>query len=154
MKIALGNDHAGTTMRPVVIEELKKAGHDILDFGTDGVESVDYPDYARKVAEAVACGQADRGVLVCGTGIGMAIAANKVPGIRAAVCTDAYGARMARQHNDANVLATRAREIDPDRVREVVRVFMSESFEGGRHQRRIDKITRLESDPTTPSTPC
>jgi len=144
MKVALGNDHAGTPLRDLVIDEVQKAGHEVIDLGTPGAESVDYPDYARQVAEAVTKGRADRGVLICGTGIGMAMVANKFPGIRCAVCSDVYAARMTRRHNDANVLALRGREADLDVTREIVRIFLDEPFEGGRHQRRIDKISEIE----------
>lgn len=144
MKVALGNDHAGTEMRAVVIDELVKMGHEVVDLGHPGTESVDYPDYARRVAEAVLSKRADQGVLICGTGIGMSMAANKFPGIRCALCTDLYGAEMTRHHNNANVLALGSRNIDPERVRGIVRTFFSEPFDGGRHQRRLDKIAEIE----------
>ncbi len=147
MRIALGNDHAGASMRTVVLQELQNAGHQVVDFGcTVTTESVDYPDFARKVALAVTAGQADRGVLICGTGIGMSITANKFRGIRCALCTDTYAVRMTRRHNDANVLALRSREIDPETVREIVRIFLSEAYEGGRHQNRLDKIAAIEAE--------
>ena len=140
MKIAIGADHAGFSSK----EELKKAiaasGHEVADLGTESEASVDYPDFARAVAEAVAGGKADRGVLVCGTGIGMSMTANKVPGIRAAVVTDAYTAEMSRRHNDANVLCMGARVLDPERMKEYLGIFLHTPFDGGRHARRVEKI--------------
>lgn len=145
MIIALANDHAGYTLRNLVLEEIARGGHQLLDFGHDGTDSVDYPDYAAKAARAVAEGKADRAILICGTGIGMSIAANKIPGIRCALCYDAASAEMARRHNDANALALRGRNADEEASREIVRTFLREPFEGGRHQRRLDLITRLDS---------
>ncbi|MBM3334152.1 ribose 5-phosphate isomerase B [Candidatus Sumerlaeota bacterium] len=144
MKIALGNDHRGSIMRPMVIERLKKLGHEVVDFGTDTETSVDYPDYAAKVARAVSTRQADMGILICGTGIGMSMAANKIAGVRAAVCTDEWGAKMARLHNNANVLALRGTNQNPQTNLAIVEVFLKTEFEGGRHLRRINKIHSLE----------
>ena len=144
MKIAFANDHAALLMRDPIIKRLEKAGHEVLDMGAQTEESVDYPDFAEKVGETVAGGTADLGILVCGTGIGMSIAANKVPGVRAAVCTDEYGARMARAHNNANVLALRGRRMDVDQNLDIVDAFVTVPFEGDRHQRRIDKIAGIE----------
>ncbi len=144
MKIAFGNDHRGFAIREQIIQHLKKLGHDVIDLGADQPASVDYPDYAAKVAEAVAHGQADRGILVCGTGIGMSIAANKVAGVRAAACIDETGATLARSHNDANVLALRGTNQDPATNLRLIDIFLTTEFEGGRHQRRVNKIRNLE----------
>jgi len=123
---------------------LENEGHAVEDVGTESEESVDYPDFARAVAEKVAGGMAQLGVLVCGTGMGMAIAANKVPGIRAAVAHDKMTARLAREHNDANVLTLGARVVEPSQAVEIVKEFLDAQFAGGRHQRRVDKITEME----------
>jgi ribose 5-phosphate isomerase B len=144
VKIALGMDHRGAELRGRIVDHLQQRGHEILDFGADSSASVDYPDYAAKAARAVAAGEADLGILVCGTGIGMSIAANKVRGIRCAVCTDATGATMARRHNDANVLALRATEMDPAVNLALIDIFLTTPFEGGRHQKRVEKIAELE----------
>jgi len=144
MKIAFATDHRGAPMRTQIIEHLKKRGHEVLDFGSNSEVSVDYPDYAAKVAKAVAAKQADRGILICGSGIGMSIAANKITGIRAAVCTDEIGARMARAHNDANVLALRGTNQNPMTNVAIVDIFLDTEFEAGRHQLRVNKIRNLE----------
>ena len=119
-------------------------GYDVVDFGTQSADAVDYPDYAAAVASAVTAGKADFGVLVCGTGIGMAIAANKLPGIRAAACSDAYTARMSREHNDANILALGARITGRDAAIEILETWLAAAFAGGRHARRVDKIVALD----------
>ena len=144
LRIALGADHAGVALKDNLVQRLAERGISYKDFGTHGSESVDYPDFAAEVAQAVAGGDFDRGLLVCGSGIGMAIAANKVAGIRAAVATEAESARLCRSHNDANVLALGARLTPPDRADEIVSAFLDTPFEGGRHQRRIDKLTQLD----------
>ena len=131
-------------MRKQIIEHLKKRGHEVIDFGTDSEASVDYPDYAAKAAKAVAAKQADRAILICATGIGMSIAANKIQGVRAAVCTDEFGARMARSHNDANVLALRGTNQNPATNLTIVDIFLDTEFEAGRHQVRVNKIRSLE----------
>jgi ribose 5-phosphate isomerase B len=143
-RIALGADHAGYHIKETIRNYLEQAGYTLDDVGTWSEESVDYPDYARAVGERVAAGQAQFGILACGTGIGVAIAANKIPGIRAAVAHDAMTARLAREHNDANVLTLGGRAVDDARAIEIVREFLGAQFAGGRHQRRIDKITQLE----------
>jgi ribose 5-phosphate isomerase B len=142
--IALGADHAGWPLKEIVKEWLDGRGDEILDFGTHTADSVDYPDYATLVADAVSEGSAARGILVCGTGIGMTIAANKVGGVRAAACADTYTARMAREHNDTNVLALGARIVGRDDAIEIVRVWLETAFAGDRHARRIDKLTAIE----------
>ncbi|MGQ0735726.1 MAG: ribose 5-phosphate isomerase B [Acidobacteriota bacterium] len=144
MKVALGADHAGFAMKDALKGVLDELGVAYDDLGTNSPASVDYPDYAQAVAEGVAEGRFDRGILVCGSGIGMAIAANKVPGVRAAVVTEAESARLSRQHNDANVIALGARLTSPEGAAAIVRTFLSTAFEGGRHADRVEKIRALE----------
>lgn len=144
MRIAVGADHAGVGLKDALKSLLDERGIAYTDFGTLGAESVDYPDFAGKVAQAVASGAYDRGLLVCGSGIGMAIAANKVPGIRAAVATEVESARLGRSHNDANVLALGARLTAEPLAREILSTFLDTPYEGGRHQRRLDKIAAME----------
>jgi ribose 5-phosphate isomerase B len=144
MRIALGADHAGCGLKEAIMRRLEARGLVYENFGTDTNESVDYPDYAQRVGQAVASGRADRGILVCGTGIGMAIAANKVPGIRAALVGDLESAHLCREHNDANVLALGARVTAPDAALAIVDLFLDTPFAGGRHQRRVDKIAAIE----------
>lgn len=144
MRIAIGCDHRGGDLKKSVIKLVSAAGHSFEDFGCLATEPVDYPDIARIVAEAVAGGNFDRGILICDTGIGMCIAANKVKGIRAALCHDAFTARRARLHNDANILCLGAVEGEKE-LPEIVNAFLTVEFEGGRHQRRLDKITDMES---------
>ena len=146
MKIALGADHAGFEEKEHVKKTLDELGVEYKDFGTTSTESVDYPDFARKVGEAVAAGEYDKGILVCGSGTGMAIAANKVPGIRAAVAWNEEIARLSRQHNDANVLALAARYIPDEEQEKIVKTWLETSFEGGRHERRVEKIEQIEKD--------
>jgi ribose 5-phosphate isomerase B len=143
-RIALGADHAGFPVKEAIKKYLLEAGYPVEDLGTWSEESVDYPDYARRVAERVAHGEDRFGILVCGTGIGMSIAANKVEGIRAALAHDGNTARMAREHNDANVLTLGGRVVGDAKALEIVRDFLITQFAGGRHQRRIDKITELD----------
>lgn len=146
MPIALGADHAGVTLKEEVKRVLEDLNLPYRDFGTSSDESVDYPDYAARVAAAVASGECDRAILVCGSGIGMAIAANKVRGVRAAPVVDLETARLCRAHNDANVLALGARVTPRDRALEIVRTFLDTPFAGGRHQARVEKISVLERD--------
>ena len=143
-RIALGADHAGFHVKETIKKFLADSGYDVDDVGTQSEESVDYPDFARRVAEKVAAGQAQLGILACGTGMGMAITANKVAGIRAATAHDATTARLAREHNDANVLTLGGRIVDDARALEIVREFLAAQFAGGRHQRRVDKINDLD----------
>ena len=147
MKIAMGADHAGLVLKDQLRDELRRAGHDVTDCGTNSPESSDYPDYAASVGHSVAAGEAERGILVCGTGVGMAIAANKVRGIRAALGGNPDEVRLARQHNDANVLTLGARFIQPQGASGLVRIFLETPFDGGRHQLRVNKITQLEQTP-------
>jgi ribose 5-phosphate isomerase B len=143
-RIALGADHAGFHVKEMVKRYLAAEGHSCTDQGTSSEESVDYPDFARAVAERVAAGESDLGMLFCATGIGMAIAANKVPGIRAATAHNAATARACREHNDANVLTLGGRLLNDAQALEVVREFLAADFAGGRHQRRIDKISQMD----------
>lgn len=142
MKIALASDHAGFVEKERLKPLLQNLGVDFEDLGTTSEDSVDYPDYARKVAERVASGKADQGLLVCGSGAGMAIAANKVPGIRAAVAWSEETARLARQHNDANVLAIGARTTPAESIPQIVKAWLETTFQGGRHAARVAKIER------------
>jgi ribose 5-phosphate isomerase B len=142
--IALGADHAGWELKEALKAWLIDRGYHVVDFGTHSPDSVDYPDYAAQVGEAVSAGKAERGVLVCGTGIGMAITANKVPGVRAAACGDLYDARMSREHNDANVLALGGRLTGRDAAVDILRMWLETDFAGGRHQRRLEKIAGVE----------
>ncbi|MEN6429668.1 MAG: ribose 5-phosphate isomerase B [Coriobacteriales bacterium] len=144
MRVYIGSDHAGFLLKEHVKDYLIEAGHDVVDVGTTSEDPVDYPDYARPVALAVASGEADRGVLICGSGLGMAIAANKVHGVRAVQVTDPEFAVLARQHNDANVLTLPGRYMSPEQADKVVDAFFGTEFEGGRHARRVDKITKIE----------
>lgn len=140
-KIALASDHAGFALKTELAKVLIEWGHDVVDLGTDGTDSVDYPDFGEKLAQYISTGDAQRGVLVCGTGIGISIAANRHAAIRAAVCHDVTSARMSRLHNDANVLALGERLIGVETAKDCLKVFLETSFEGGRHQRRVDKLS-------------
>jgi ribose 5-phosphate isomerase B len=144
MRIALGADHAGVALKREVARLLDERGIPYTDFGTSSTESVDYPDFAAVVGREVASGTYDRGILVCGTGTGMAIAANKIPGVRAAAPADQTTARLSREHNDANVLALGERLIGPEVARDIVTTFLTTPFSGGRHQRRVDKMNALD----------
>lgn len=144
MKIALGTDHAGYDFKEAVQAFLKEQGHEVQDLGTYSKESCDYPDYAERVGKYVVQGSAQFGVLICGSGIGMSIAANKVHGVRAALVHDLYTARMGRSHNDANVVVLPSRLIAIDIAKEMLLTFLNTPFEGGRHAGRVDKIAKLE----------
>ena len=138
--IAIAADHAGFDLKRLLGEEMRRGGRDVRDFGCDSTDSVDYPDFADRLAGAIARGEARRGVLICGSGIGMSIRANRHAGIRAALCHGATDARLARLHNDANVLVLGARTTGIEVARECLEVFLTTAFEGGRHQRRVDKL--------------
>lgn len=140
MRVAIGSDHAGYGYKQVLIELLKELGHEVHDFGTDSEESVDYPDFIRPVAVAVAHGEYERGIVLGGSGNGEAIVANKVRGIRCALCWDTTTARLAREHNDANMISIGQRVMGVEEAKDIVRVFLSTGFDGGRHARRIAKI--------------
>lgn len=144
-KIAVGADHGGYELKNLIVEHLRQSGYAVQDFGTHGPESVDYPDYAYQVARAVAAGEYDLGILICGTGIGMSIAANKIVGVRAAACSDTYSARMSRLHNNANILCLGGRVLGPGLALDIVDVWLSTEFEGGRHARRVEKIRQMEA---------
>lgn len=146
MKIAIASDHGGYDYKQELIPYIESLGHQVLDLGCHGPASVDYPDYGILCAQAVARGEADRGVVICGTGIGISISANKVPGIRCALCTDPVMARLTREHNDANMLAMGGRIIGIELAKGIVQVFLSTEFSGGRHKTRIDKIAQYETN--------
>jgi ribose 5-phosphate isomerase B len=144
MKIALASDHAGFRLKEEVKSYLEESNLEVIDYGTLSEESCDYPDYALKAAEAVKDGTCQLGILICGTGLGMAISANKVPGVRAIVCSDTFSARMGREHNDANVLCIGARVVGGGLVMEIVKAFLDAKFQGDRHARRVAKISAIE----------
>lgn len=142
--IIIGSDHGGLTLKNALNSYLNRRGFEVTDAGTNSDASVDYPDFGQKVAETVIAGEAELGILICGTGIGMSIAANKIPGIRAALVTDVFMARMAKEHNNANVLVLGGRVLDEQKACDLVGAWLEATFEGGRHQARLDKITALE----------
>ena len=144
MKVAIGSDHGGIHIREEIMNLMDEMGIEYQDFGCECSNSVDYPDYAFPVAEKVASGEFDRGILICGTGIGMSISANKVKGIRCALVHDVFSAKATRQHNDSNVLAMGERVIGPGLAREIAKVWLTTEFEGGRHINRVNKITEYE----------
>ena len=144
MKIAIGCDHGGVELKKTVIEHLQEKGIEVKDFGTYTEESCDYPEYGQKVAEKVVAKNYDFGIVICGTGIGISISANKVPGARAALCHDTFSAHATREHNNANILALGARVTGPGLALDIVDTFLGATFEGGRHERRIDKISEIE----------
>lgn len=145
--IAIGSDHAGYQAKKEVVEYLEKTlGYSVKDFGTYGIESCDYPDFALPVCNAVVDKECEFGILICGTGVGMSIAANKVRGIRCAVCGDDFSTEMTRRHNDANVMAMGARIITTEKMCQLAKLFLTTPFEGGRHAKRVDKITKIEQE--------
>jgi ribose 5-phosphate isomerase B len=143
-KIAVGSDHAGFEAKEKAKRELESLGVEVVDKGAHSLDSVDYPDFGAAVAQAVASGEVERGVLVCGSGIGISIAANKIPGARAALCWNEETARLAREHNDANVLCFGSRFIEPEQAARMVRLFLETEFAGGRHTRRVEKLSALD----------
>ena len=145
-KIAIACDHGGYELKLQIIKHLEERGFEVCDFGCDSTKSVDYPDYALPASLAVAKGECELGILICGTGIGMSLCANKVKGIRAACCSDTFSARMTRMHNDANVLCMGGRVVGAGLALDMVELFLNTEFEGGRHQTRVDMITALEND--------
>ena len=153
MKIAIASDHAGYTYKQMLTQELLLAGHDVEDFGTDSVESVDYPLFIRPAAEAVASGAADRGIALGGSGNGEAMAANRVPGVRCALCWSVESARLARPHNDANMISLGERLVSEELAREIVRIWLETPFEGGRHIRRIELLDSLGEGPDSARSP-
>ncbi len=144
--IVIASDHAGVNLKKLIVELVRGAGHEVSDLGPGDSRSVDYPDFAHRVAAAVATGEADRGILICGTGIGMSMTANRHPGIRAALCHDAFTAEMSRRHNDANVLCIGARVTGSGVAEQIVRFFLETPFAGDRHQQRVEKIERERED--------
>lgn len=144
MKIAIACDHGGLNLKKAIINYLVENGQEYVDYGTNTADSCDYPDFALPAAEAVASGECDKGIVVCSTGIGVSIVANKVPGVRCAHCHDAYCAKFTRLHNDANMLAMGEKVVGVGYALQIVETFLTTEFEGGRHQRRVDKITAIE----------
>ena len=148
MRIAIGNDHVGVELKWHIVKHLQDQGHEVVNFGTDETGRNHYPIYAEKVARAVLSGEFDRGVLICGTGLGISIAANKVKGVRCALCSEPVSCRLSREHNNANIVAMGARMIGPVMAEKIVDVFLNTAFQGGRHQERVDMITELETGGT------
>ena len=146
MKIAIAADHGGFELKDSMVEYIKSLGNEVVDLGTNSADSVDYPDYAKKVCEGIQKGNSDLGILICGTGIGMSLAANKFEGIRAACVSDVYSAKMSRNHNNANVLCIGARVIGDEVAKLIIKTFLENEFEAGRHQRRVDKIMAFEKE--------
>lgn len=144
MKIAIGNDHVGYNMKKTITQHLKEQGIEVIDMGTDSEERTDYPAYGLAVANAVKDARADQGILICGTGVGISLAANKVPGIRAVVCSEPYSARLSKQHNNTNILSFGARVIGEDLAKMIVDSWLSASFEGERHSKRVAQICEIE----------
>lgn len=145
MKCGIGSDHGGFELKTIIKEYLEEMNIETVDFGTDSEASVDYPVYGQKVAEAVAAGEVDQGIVICGTGIGISLAANKVPGIRCALCTNEYMAEMTKRHNNANMLALGGRVVGSELAKNIVKTFINTEFEGGRHERRVNLIADIES---------
>ena len=146
MKIAIAADHGGFELKDSMVEYIKSLGNEVMDLGTNSADSVDYSDYAKKVCEEIQQGNSDLGILICGTGIGMSLAANKFEGIRAACVSDVYSAKMSRNHNNANVLCIGARVIGDEVAKLIIKTFLENEFEAGRHQRRVDKIMAIEKE--------
>ena len=146
MKIAIGNDHTAIEMKEIIKEFVEGKGYEVIDMGTNSSESCDYPVYGEKVGRAVASGEADLGITICGTGVGISLAANKVPGIRAAVCSEPYSAKLTVEHNNANIIAMGARVVGPELAKMIVDEFFGAEFEGGRHAMRVDMISEIEAE--------
>ena len=147
MKIVIGNDHTALEMKREIIRHLEERGHSVINVGTDSLDRTDdYPVYGEKAAQLVARGEADLGIIICGTGVGISLAANQVPGIRAVVCSEPYSAKLSRQHNNTNMLAFGARVIGVEMAKMITDAWLDASFEGGRHQRRVDMITEIEKN--------
>ena len=152
MKIAMGNDHVAVDMKLHIKQFLEQKGHEVVDFGTNSTDRTDYPIYANRVARAVVSGACDKGIVICGTGVGISIAANKVKGVRAVVCSEPYSAKLSRQHNDTNILAFGARVVGANLAEMIVEEFLNAEYEGGRHQKRVDLIAAIESGETIDET--
>ena len=146
MKIAMGNDHSAVEMKNEIKAYLEAKGHEVLNLGTDSTESCDYPVYGEKVGRAVVSGEADLGIIICGTGVGISLAANKVKGVRAVVCSEPYSAKLSKMHNNTNVLSFGARVIGVELAKMIVDAWLDAEFEGGRHQRRVDQIMAIETE--------
>ncbi|EIM1814862.1 ribose 5-phosphate isomerase B [Listeria monocytogenes] len=146
MKIAIGNDHVGIELKPVIVAYLQDLGHEVDDFGAFSNERTDYPEYGKKVAESVAAGKSDLGILICGSGVGISIAANKVNGIRAVVCSEPYSAKLSREHNNTNILAFGSRVVGAELAKMIVQNWLDAEFEGGRHAKRVKMIARIEDE--------
>ncbi|MEN0813396.1 ribose 5-phosphate isomerase B [Listeria monocytogenes] len=146
MKIAIGNDHVGIELKPVIVAYLQDLGHDVDDFGAFSNERTDYPEYGKKVAESVAAGKSDLGILICGSGVGISIAANKVNGIRAVVCSEPYSAKLSREHNNTNILAFGSRVVGAELAKMIVQNWLDAEFEGGRHAKRVEMVARIEDE--------
>jgi ribose 5-phosphate isomerase B len=144
MKIAIGNDHSAVEMKNVIMEYVREMGHEVVNFGTDSSESCNYPEYGEKVGRAVASGEYDCGILICGTGVGISLAANKVNGVRAAVCSDVTTAHLVKEHNNANILAFGARIVGTELAKDMVKAYLNAEFMGGRHAQRVDMIMEIE----------
>ena len=145
MKIAMGNNHTAVELKNIIKEFAEEKGYEVLDLGTNSPESCDYPVYGEKVGKAVASGQADLGIVICGTGVGISLAANKVKGIRACVCSEPYTAKLSRMHNNSNVLAFGARVVGSEMAKMIIEEWLNASYEGGRHQRRVDMLMEIEN---------
>ena len=145
MRIAIGNDHTAVDLKNTIVDYLTELGYDVINLGTDSRESCDYPVYGEKVGRAVADGQADLGIAICGTGVGISMAANKVKGVRACVCSEPYTAKLSRMHNNSNVLAFGARVVGDELAKMIVKEWLDAEFEGGRHQRRVDMLMEIEN---------
>lgn len=145
MRIGIGNDHSAVEMKREVMKFLQDLGYEVINYGTDSTESCDYPVYGEKVGQAVASKEVDLGILICGTGVGISLAANKVKGIRAVVCSEPYSARLSRQHNNTNILALGARVVGIELAKMIIEEWLNAEFEGGRHQRRVDMIMNIEN---------
>ncbi|EAE2779939.1 ribose 5-phosphate isomerase B [Listeria monocytogenes] len=146
MKIAIGNDHVGIELKPVIVAYLQDLGHEVDDFGAFSNERTDYHEYGKKVAESVAAGKSDLGILICGSGVGISIAANKVNGIRAVVCSEPYSAKLSREHNNTNILAFGSRVVGAELAKMIVQNWLDAEFEGGRHAKRVEMIARIEDE--------
>lgn len=146
MKIGIGNDHAAVDMKNEVVEYLKEKGYEVVNYGTDTTESCHYPVYGEKVGKAVASGEVDLGILICGTGVGISLAANKVKGVRAVVCSEPYSAKLSRQHNNTNILAFGARVVGIEMAKMIIDEWLDAEFMGGRHQTRVDMIMAIENE--------
>ncbi len=144
MRVAIGNDHAATELKMEIMEYVKSLGHEVINFGTDGHESCNYPEFGEKVGRAVVDGQADCGILICGTGVGISLAANKVKGVRCGVCSDTTTAHLIKEHNNANVIAFGARIVGSELAKDIVKTYLEAEFMGGRHQTRVDMIHEIE----------